>query len=103
MHGKATDRTDIESKYWIIRPFWPDRQYCQRAHRKFFLPRYSEFSYDEDVKRCMQCIRYLVSDRNTSPGQDEDDHVISVPKLAEFRSEQKAGFKAIREQHGPSS
>ena len=66
------------------------------------MPRYSEFFYDEDVKRCMQCIRYLVSDRNTSPGQDEDDHVISVPKLAEFRSEQKAGFKAIREQHGPS-
>src|SRR3989442_15813685 len=76
---------------------------CQRAHRKFFLPGHSELSYDEDVKRCMQCIRYLVSDRNTSPWQGEDDHVISVPKLAEFRSEQKAGFKAIRQQHGPSS
>lgn len=37
MRGKATDRTDIESKNWIIRRFWPDRQYWEMIYLVLFV------------------------------------------------------------------
>ena len=64
----------------------------QSSHRKFLLSRNSQFSYDEHVERSVECHCHFVADRNTASRQGEDNDVVPVCKLSEFRGKLTAGL-----------